>query len=78
MFCHLFQPQPPIQRSPRLIESVFVQFEEGDAQPFERIAKLALALGFQRLAEFAERPLGLERFFLALRPENRAELIQGS
>jgi hypothetical protein len=55
-----------------------VQFEEGFAQPFERSAQLALALGFQRLAEFAERPLGLERFFLALRPENRAELIQGS
>jgi hypothetical protein len=51
-----------------------VQFEEGFAQPFERSAQLALALGFQRLAEFAERPLGLERFFLALRCPNRSEL----
>ena len=69
-----FHAQPPIQRRPRLIEPVFVQFEEGFAQTFERIAKLALALGFQRLAELAERPLGLERFFLALRCPNRSEL----
>ena len=78
MLHHRLDPHPAIQCRPRLIKSVFVQFEEGFAQPFERIAKLAPSLGFQRLAEFAERPLGLERFFLALRPENRAELIQGS
>jgi hypothetical protein len=76
---HLFlQPQPSVQHTPRLIEAIFVQFEEGFALPFERLSELTPALGFQRLAEFAERPLGLERFFLALRPENRAELIQGS
>jgi hypothetical protein len=70
----LFQPQQSIQSRPRLIEPIFVQFEERNAQPFERFPELALALGFQRLAELAERPLGLERFFLALRCPNRSEL----
>jgi hypothetical protein len=74
MLHHRLDPHPAIQCRPRLIQPVFVQFEEGFAQPFERSAQLALALGFQRLAEFAERPLGLERFFLALRCPNRSEL----
>ncbi len=55
------QPQSRLQRTPRLIKSVFVQFEEGFAQPFERFPELSLALGFQRLAELPERPPRLER-----------------
>ena len=54
------QPHPAVQRGPCLIEPIFVQFEEGFAQSFERFAQLALALGFERPADFSERPLGLE------------------
>lgn len=36
------------------MKPIFMQFEEDFAQPFERIAKLAPTLGFQRLAELAE------------------------
>jgi hypothetical protein len=54
MLHHRLDPHPAIQCRPRLIKSVFVQFEKGFAQPFERIAKPALALGFQCLAELAE------------------------
>ena len=48
------QPHPAIQRRPRLIKPILMKFKEGFAQPFERIAKLALALGFERPAEFSE------------------------